>query len=73
MIKPILNGWLLALMLWTVPVLKAQPAPTERPVSPWLKQALSDLDKLAGTNAVKVASRRILLGHIVPARATQLL
>ena len=71
--NPKLNGCLLALAVWAVPALQAQPAPPERPVSPWLKQALSDLDQLAGTNAVKVASHRITLGHIDPTRATQLL
>ena len=71
--NPKLNGCLLALVVWAVPALQAQPAPPEQPVSPWLKQALSDLDQLAGTNAVKVASHRITLGHIDPTRATQLL
>jgi len=47
--------------------------PNRSRVKPWLQNALSDLANLPSTNTVAVASKRITLSYIDPARATQLL
>ena len=72
-----LKAALLALVLAGVALARAQPAPdanlTSSRVKPWLKDALKQLAQLPGTNTVKIASARLTLSYIDPARATQLL
>ena len=72
-----LKAALLALVLAGVALARAQPAPganlTPSRVKPWLQDALNQLAQLPGTNTVKIASARLPLSYIDPARATQLL
>ncbi|MDP7010622.1 MAG: hypothetical protein QF685_04520 [Verrucomicrobiota bacterium] len=69
----------LALAFGSMGFVQAQPVPgagvalNRLRVKPWLQNALSELANLPGTNAVKVASKRITLSYIDPTRATQLL
>ncbi len=62
----------LAGTLWAQPILPGT-GPTQSRIKPWLQNALSELAALKTTNDVKVASRRITLSYIDPARAAQLL
>ena len=70
-----LKAALLALILAGIALAKAQPVPRSL-VKPWLKNALGELANLpeAGkTNVLQIASKRVTLSYIDPARATQLL
>ena len=70
---------MLALILGVTGFVQAQlltgvgEGPNRSRVKPWLQNALSELANLPGTNTVKVASKRITLSYIDPARAAQLL
>ncbi len=48
-------------------------SPPRSPLKPWLSKALTELSTRAGTNEVKVVSKRVTLSYIDPVRAGQML
>ncbi len=48
-------------------------SPPRSPLNPWLSKALTELSTRAGTNEVKVVSKRVTLSYIDPVRAGQML